>query len=669
MLKNLLLCFSLVATQQVIAQTQTLTPELLWKLGRVSLEDVSSDGNHILYGVTRYELSTNKGTTTLYATTADKPMPLEIAVDVDNIKYDGAAQKIAYLKDGFLHQTNLDGSNPQKMSDLEMNGFAISPDGKKVLYIQDIKYFNDVKDVYPDLPLAKGRIIDDLMYRHWKSWDDYKRSNIFVANIANGRVVGEPKNIMKDEPFDAPLSPLGGMEQITWSADSKSIAYTCKKKNGKADAVSTNSDIYVYNLETGATTNISEGMMGYDQEPAYSPNGRYIAWNSMEHDGYESDKNRIIVYDLLKKEHFDLTKAFDNNADHPTWSNDSQTIFALSGNNATEQIFAFDVVSRKSRQVTSGVWDFQSVKVLSNNTLVGGRVSMSNPAELYSVNVQTGACTQLSKTNDELWATVKKGEVRKRMVKTSDGKQMQVWVIYPPDFDPTKKYPSLLYCQGGPQSMVSQFFSYRWNFQLMANNGYIVVAPCRRGMPGFGTAWNEAISGNWGGQAQTDLLSAIDDVRKESYIDNKRIGCVGASYGGYSAYWLAGNHNKRFSCFISHCGLFNLESWYGTTEELWFANKDIGGAYWQKPQPKNYVSYNPQKFVGNWDAPMLVIHSEKDFRVPIGEGIQAFQAAQLRNIPSRFLYLPEEGHWVGAPQTSVLWQRVFYDWLDRYLKK
>jgi dipeptidyl aminopeptidase/acylaminoacyl peptidase len=388
----------------------------------------------------------------------------------------------------------------------------------------------------------------------------------------------------------------------------------------------------------------------------------------MEHDGYESDKNRIFVYDLLKKERFDLTKTFDNNADHPTWSGDSQTIFALSGSNATEQIFAFDVVSKKSKQVTTGVWDFQSMKVLNKNTLVGGRVSMSNPAELYSVNVQNGACTALTNTNDELWGTVKKGEVRKRMVKTTDGKEMQVWVIYPPDFDPKKKYPALLYCQGGPQSMVSQFFSYRWNFQLMANNGYIVVAPCRRGMPGFGTAWNEAISGDWGGQAQTDLLSAIDDVRKESYIDNKKIGCVGASYGGYSAYWLAGNHNKRFSCFISHCGLFNLESWYGTTEELWFANKDIGGAYWQSPQPKNYVSYNPQKFVGNWDSPMLVIHSEKDFRVPIGEGIQAFQAAQLRNIPSRFLYLPEEGHWVGAPQTSVLWQRVFYDWLGRYLK-
>ena len=669
MLKKLLLGFLLLAMQQASAQVQTLTPELLWKLGRVSLEDVSSDGNHILYGVTRYELATNKGTTTLYATAIDKPISQEIAVDVDNIKYDGAAQKIAYLKDGLLHETNLDGSNPQRMSDLEMNGFAISPDGKKVLYIQDIKYFNDVKDVYPDLPLAKGRIIDDLMYRHWKSWDDYKRSNIFVANIDNGRVVGEPRNIMKDEPFDAPLSPLGGMEQIAWSADSKSIAYTCKKKNGKADALSTNSDIFVFDLETGTTTNLSEGMMGYDQEPAYSPNGRYIAWNSMEHDGYESDKNRIFVYDLVTKLRFDLTKSFDNNADHPTWSSDSQTIFALSGNNATEQIFAFDVASRKSRQVTSGIWDFQSLKVLDNNTLVGGRVSMSSPAELYSVNAQNGVCTQLSQINDALWGTVKKGEVRKRMVKTSDGKQMQVWVIYPPDFDATKKYPALLYCQGGPQSMVSQFFSYRWNFQLMANNGYIVIAPCRRGMPGFGTAWNEAISGNWGGQAQTDLLSAIDDVRKESYIDNKKIGCVGASYGGYSAYWLAGNHNKRFSCFISHCGLFNLESWYGTTEELWFANKDIGGAYWQKPQPKNYVSYNPKNFVGNWDSPRLVIHSENDFRVPIGEGIQAFQAAQLRNIPSRFLYLPEEGHWVGAPQTSVLWQRVFYDWLDRYLKK
>ena len=669
-MKKIVLSFLLMSmAMSVSAQTETLKPETLWKLGRVSLEDVSKDGNNVLYTVTNYELSTNKATHQLYITKPNATAtPTLLTTEADNALFNNTSSRVVFLKDGFLHDINLDGSDLKKLSDIEMNGFAMSPNGKAVLYIQDVKYFQNVNEVYADLPLAKGRIIDDLMYRHWKSWDDYKRSNIFIANIEGGKVVGTPKNIMQGEPFDAPLSPMGGMEHIAWSPDSKTIAYTCKKKNGKADATSTNSDIYLYDLASGTTTNLSEGMMGYDVEPVFSPNGRYLAWNSMEHDGYEADRNRIYMYDFLNKTKTEVTKGFDNNAEHITWAADNLTIYAISASNATEQIFAFDITTMKNRQITAGVWDFQSLKVVNKNTLVGARVSMTNPAELYLVNLQGNICTQLTQVTTALWNNIKKATVQKRIVKTTDGKDMHVWVVYPPDFDPKKKYPTLLYCQGGPQSMVSQSFSYRWNFQLMASNGYIVVAPCRRGMPGFGQAWNEQISGDWGGQAQSDLLSAIDDVKKEPYVNAQKLGCVGASYGGYSVYWLAGNHDKRFQCFISHCGLFNLESWYGTTEELWFANKDMGGAYWQTPQPTSYAKFNPQKFVGNWDTPILVIHSEKDFRVPIGEGMQAFQAAQLRNVPSRFLYLPEEGHWVQSPQTSVLWQRVFYEWLDKYLK-
>ncbi len=653
------------------AQTDRLTPEKLWELGRVSLDAVSPDGQNAIYGVTYYDLAANKGSRDLYLVPVAGGQSRKITAfegSESDAAYRPDGKKIGFLRAGKLWEMNPDGTDQRQVSNEEMNGFRYSPSGKHILFIRDVKAEKSVNELYPDLPLANARLMDNLMYRHWDSWEDFQHSNVFYMGYEDGKLTGKAVNIM-NEPFDSPVQPFGGMEQINWSRDGRFIAYTCKKESGTKAAQSTNSDIYLYELATGATTNLSEGMPGYDQEPAFSPDGRLIAWNSMERAGFEADRNRIFVYDFQTKKREELTVGLDMSANSPQWSKDGKSLIFLGGVKATVQLFAMDVATKKVRAITKGQHDYTAFSIAGARTLVGSRMSMSEPVELYRVEMDNGQETQLTFTNKDLLADIKMGKVESRTVKTTDGKDMLVWMIYPPDFDPAKKYPALLYCQGGPQSAVSQFFSYRWNFQIMAANDYIVVAPNRRGLPSFGQAWNDQISGDWGGQAMQDLLSAIDDVKAEPFVDENRLGAVGASFGGYSVYWLAGNHNKRFKTFISHCGTFNLESWYGTTEEMFFANHDLEGAYWNDKKPESYKTDSPHNYVGNWDTPILVIHNEKDFRVPIGEGIQAFQAAQLQGIPSRFLYFPEEGHWILKPQNSVLWQRVFFDWLDKTLKQ
>ncbi len=671
-MKNTLLVITFLfffSLESSYSQENRLTPENLWEMGRVSMDDVSSDGEWVLYGVTYYDIEENSGSRDLYLVKARGGDPIQLT-NTPESEYNGQflpdGDKVAYLKDGFLWEIELDGTNQNQVGYTEMNGFEYAPSGGRILFTKDIQYDKTVNDLYKDLPKADARIIDDLMYRHWNAWHDYKYSNILTVPYQDGRLIGEPINIING-PFDAPLNPFGGMEQITFSPDGKQIAYTCKKLRGKEYAESTDADVYVYDIQTAKTLNISEGMEGYDMEPVFSSDGRYIAWNSMETPGFESDRNRIFIYDTQKNTRKELTKGLDQSANHPTWSKDGKTIYFNSDIEATKQLFAVEVSSGKVRQITKGTHNYYGFAVAGEN-LVASRASMSIPHELYQVNPQSGQATALTSVNKAILSTIEMGKVDKRWIKTTDGKEMLVWMIYPPGFDEDKKYPALLYCQGGPQSAVSQFWSYRWNFQMMAANDYIIVAPNRRGLPSFGREWNDQISGDWGGQAMQDLLTAIDEAKKESYIDKDRLGAVGASFGGYSVYWLAGNHDKRFKTFISHCGLFNLESWYGTTEELFFANQDLEGPYWAKKTPESYVTDSPHKFVRNWDTPILVIHGEKDFRVPIGEGMQAFQAAQLNDIPSRFLYFPNEGHWVGTPQNSILWQRVFFDWLDQWLK-
>jgi dipeptidyl aminopeptidase/acylaminoacyl peptidase len=491
---------------------------------------------------------------------------------------------------------------------------------------------------------------------------------VFYQKYDNGAAKGEPKDIMAGEKFDSPMNPFGGSSEICWSHDGKKIFYTCKKLSGKDYAVSTNSEIYIHNIESGVTENMSIGLDGYDKEPQVSPNGRYLAWNSMERAGYESDRNQLFLFDNVEKKRIALTYDIILDINHPRFSEDETTLYFISGKEATEQIFSLDIKTRKVTQITEGDYNYTGYE-LAGKDIIATRQSISSPTEIYRVNAKSGKAEQITFENRDLLKGVDMGKVEGRWITTHDGLKMKVWVIYPPDFDPSKKYPALLYCQGGPQSAVSQFFSTRWNFQLMAANGYIVVAPNRRGLPGFGMEWLEEISKDWGGKNMLDYLTAIDTVAAEPYVDRDRLGAVGASYGGYSVYWLAGHHQDRFKALIAHCGLFNLESWYGATEEMFFANWDIGGPYWDTQRARDYNAFSPHRFVKDWDTPILVIHGEKDFRVPIGEGMQAFQAAQLQDIPSRFLYFPEEGHWVQSPQNSILWHRVFFDWLDRWLKE
>jgi dipeptidyl aminopeptidase/acylaminoacyl peptidase len=656
------------------AQTaDRLTPDLLWQLGRVTLFDVSPDGQTAVYGVIRYDVPENKGNRDLYAIRVDGGDKGE-ARQLTNFpgnENDAAfrpdGQKIGFLHKGKFWEMNPDGTDAKQVSDLDMNGFRYFPDGKRLLFIQDVKYDKTTADIHPNLQKASGKVIEGLMYRHWDEWEDGSYSNIFVVDYANGALSGEPRNIM-GEPFDSPVKPQGGMEQIAVSPKGQFIAYTCKKERGTKAAASTNSDIYIHDLLTGKTINITRGMNGYDLNPAFSPDGRYLAWESQATAGYESDRRRIFIHDFQTDKSWEMTEGLDLNASAPKWSADGQGIYFNTEDKGTEPLYFVNFAKGgKMRPLTSGHYNYGDF-IVRGDVLVASRCSMSEPHELFRVTTDAGKASQLTFTNKNELQNVKMGKVERRMITTTDGKRMLTWVVLPPDFDPAKKYPALLYCQGGPQSTVSQFWSYRWNLQLMAANGYIVVAPNRRGLPSFGQAWNDQIAGDWGGQAMQDLLTAIDTVAAEPYVDKNNLGAVGASFGGYSVYWLAGNHNKRFKAFISHCGLFNLESWYGTTEEMFFANHDLEGSYWQPNLPETWKLDSPHRYVQNWDTPLLVIHGGKDFRVPESEGMQAFQAAQLRGIPSKFLYFPDEGHWVTQPQNSLLWQKEFFGWLDQWLK-
>lgn len=654
-----------------------MTPELLWQLKRVSSPAVSPDGRRLVYGVRTYDVTANKGDTDLYLIGTDGGKPFRLtdlkgSESAATWRPDG--QWIGFLSSNGgstqLWEVKADGKKLRQVTDVEggIANFRYSPDGTHLSFTSDVKLDETVNDLYPDLPEAEARIMDGLMYRHWDSWHDYAYSHLFTAPYKDGWV-GEPVDLLKGERVDTPLNPFGGVEQIAWSPDGRKIAYTAKKSVGTDYTVSTNSDIYLVDLESGETVNLTAGMMGYDVEPVFSPEGGRIAWLSMERDGYEADRNRLFVHDFASGSSVELTAEYDNDAHSPVWSRDGQSIFFTSESWGTVQIFAVPASGGAVRRVTDGVFDYVSLDVArleGEEVLVAARRSMSSPNEIYRVDSESGEAQQITFANREILAGVELGRVEKRMVKATDGEDILTWVIYPPGFDPSRSYPALLYAQGGPQGTVSQFFSYRWNFQLMAAHGYVVVAPNRRGVPSFGQEWKEQISGDWGGQAMQDLLSAIDDVAAEPYVDESRLGAVGASFGGYTVYWLAGNHEGRFSTLVAHAGVFNLESMYGATEEMFFVNFDLGGAYWDRSA--SYEKFSPHKFVQNWDTPILVIHGEKDFRVPIGEGMQAFAAAQLQGIESRFLYFPQEGHWILSPQNGILWHRVFFDWLARYLQ-
>ena len=659
-----------------VLESDKMTPEVLWSFGRLGGAQVSPDGKTVLYTVTYYNIDENKSYRDVYTVPVSGGEATNITNSVgneSNVVWRPDGKKIGYLSGASgsvqMWEMNPDGSSAKQISDIEggIFGFQYSPDQAKIYYLKSVKLDPSVQDLFPDLPKANARIENDIMYRHWDTWHDYTYQHIFVADYSGK--IREGKDIMEGERFDAPMKPFGGTEQVVWSTDSKTIAYTSKKKVGKEYALSTNSDIYLYNTETGKTINFTSGMMGYDQNPVFSPDGKYMAWESMERDGYEADKVRLFVAELETGEKKDYSEHFDQNAAGLNWSADSKSIYFISDIHATEEIHRLDLADGSIARLTNGVHDYHSATPVGDK-LLAEKVSMSQPAELYLVDPVTGKDEALTTVNKGILDQLTMGKVEKRWMETTDGKQMAVWVIYPPHFDPAKKYPTLLYNQGGPQGTVSQFWSYRWNFQMMAANDYIIVAPNRRGLPGFGQEWNEQISKDYGGQNIEDLLTAIDVMAQEPYVDETHLGAVGASYGGFSVMYLAGHHEGRFKAFIAHDGIFNFEHMYTSTEEMWFVNWDYGGAYWDKTNAaaQRSYSFSPHKYVQNWDTPILIVQGEKDYRVPAEQGMAAFNAAVLRGVPAQMLYLPEENHWVLQPQNGILWQRVFFNWLDKYLK-
>jgi dipeptidyl aminopeptidase/acylaminoacyl peptidase len=668
---------TVIGKQHPTIENRRMTPEILWSFGRVAGVQVSPDGSKVLYSVSYYSIPENKGNSELFTMNtdgSDKRQITHTATREASARWMKDGKRIAFLSSETgcmqLWIMNADGSDRKQISNLEngMNDFSFSPDESKILYVADVKYGQSTAEKYPDLPKASGIIVKDLMYKHWDEWVQTV-PHPFVANFKNNKIENEV-DILKGEPYESPMKPFGGIEQLAWSPDGKTIAYTCRKKTGKEYALSTNSDIYFYTLETGKTENKTEGMMGYDKNPVFSPDGKWLAWESMERDGYEADKNRLFLMNVATGEKTDLSVNFDQNAEALSWSADSKSIYFVSCWHAVTDLYMAEIAEKKITQLTKGVHDYNFVAP-AKDKLIAVYHSISKPDEIYSIDPKTGKETEISFENKEILDKLTMGKVEERWIETTDHKKMLTWVIYPPHFDPNKKYPTLLFCEGGPQSTVSQFWSYRWNFQLMAANDYIIVAPNRRGLPGFGKEWLEQISGDYGGQNMKDYLSAIDAVAKEPFVNKDKLGCVGASYGGFSVYWLAGHHEKRFKAFLAHDGMFNLPQQYLETEEMWFVNWDLGGAYWEKANAIAQRSYanSPHLFVDKWDTPILVIHGEKDYRILASQGMAAFNAAILRGVPAEMLIFPDENHWVLKPQNGILWQRTYYEWLDKWLKK
>ena len=726
----ILVCFCNFASAQTMIQknniklsSDVMTPEALWAMGRIGGYAASPDGKHIAYNVAYYSVKENKSHHILYIMDADGKNQNRLTTSTKN-ETDAAwlsNDRIAFCTGGEVWSMNIDGTDRKQISNTngEVEGFLFSPDGKKVILIKSIPYHGSIQKNPEDLPKATGRLVTDLMYRHW---DHYVESiqHPFVLDIASGEMF----DILEGEPYECPMQPFGGVEQLAWSPDSKHIAFTCRTKTGLAYSISTDSDIFLYDVEARDlnsqehTRNLckrgeefginscasmpyhgdgkqldptktlknqrinqefKDMNVGYDQNPKFSPDGRYVAWLSMERDGYESDRNRLCVCDLQTGDKKYITESFDSNVDDFCWSdNKDAMIYFIGVWHGTENLYAINWKG-ELKQLTNDWADFGSLQMLNNKKqIIAERHDYFNAADLYVItpNFKKPEKTdvkQITQENKHIFDQLAKGKVQQRWVKTTDDKQMMYWVILPPHFDETKKYPTLLFCEGGPQSPVSQFWSYRWNFMIMASQGYVIIAPNRHGLPGFGSEWCEEISGDWTGQCMDDYLTAIDDAAENlPFVDKDRLGAVGASFGGFSVYYLAGHHDKRFKCFIAHDGAFNLESMYTDTEEVWFSNWEYEDAYWNKDlsaNAKKTYDNSPHKFVDKWDTPILCIHGEMDYRINANQGMGAFNAAQLRGIPSELLIFPDENHWVLKPQNGILWQRTYFDWLAKWLKQ
>ena len=670
---------NIIGRPSVSVQNGRFTPELMWKLGKMGEYALSPDGKQIAYTTTFYDMSQNKGNAEVYLIpTEGKAQPIRLTntsqSEFNPIWVD--ASTLLFARGNDIVSMNVNNKSEKVLATVEggLEGFKVSPNGDQILYISDlpVQRPDEINNLYAGLDQTTGRINEDLMYRHWDNWVD-EFPHIFLAPLSDNKVDLEKAiDVIGNNAFECPMRPWGGIEQFNFSPDGKTIAYTCRKKTGKDYSLSTNSDIYLYNIATGETANLSEGIMGYDQNPVFSHDGKKLAWESMEHDGYESDKLRLMVYDFATGTKTDYTEAFDYGVSSINWTDDDAQILAVVMYRGTNEVFAFDVNSKAIRQVTKDCHDINGF-TLHGEDIYANEVSMQHPAEIYhyTVNDTNQQGTQLTQINTEVLSLIKMGRTEPYWIPTVDGKEMLVWLIYPYDYDSTKTYPALLFCEGGPQSMVSQFWSTRWNFEVMSGAGYFVIAPNRRGCPGFGTAWCEEISGDYGGLCMKDYMTATDYFAQNMpQIDPERIGACGASFGAYSIYWLAGhNENHRFKAFLAHNGMFNFEQQCLETEEYWFTNWDLGGPYWEK-NAKTAHSYanSPHLFVDKWNTPICVVHSEFDFRIVASQGMAAYNAAKLRGLDARYLYFPDENHWVLKPQNSLLWHRNFIDWFDKYLK-
>lgn len=685
---SVLLCASATMAQEkketkltVNMETPTKTPldpQTLWKLGRVSAEGISPDGKTLVYGVSNYAVETNSSEKNLYTLSLEtgNATPLTSEKGGESVVQITENGDIIYLFKGQLWKKNRYKGEAVQLTngDTELENVKLSPNGQYILFSKAVlikKYHST--DKYQDLPKSDAYVFDNLDYRHWDTFNNGKFNHPFVASYNNGKI-GEAIDLLQDEPFYSPQMPFGGSEDFEWTPDSKAILYVSKKKFGTDYAVSTNTDIYRYDLATKQTTNLTEGMLGYDTNPTYSPDGTKLTWLSMKTDGYEADKNDIIVFDKASSQRLNLTAHWDGTVNSFTWSKDNRKIYFVAPAKGTVQLFELIVPTNfknKSlasiKQISEGNFDITGIVGQVDNQLIVTSTKFTRATEVYRYDLKSKKLTPLTTVNDKMYAQISDNKIESRITKASDGQDLFSWVIYPPDFDPTKKYPTILYCEGGPQSALTQFYSFRWNLQLIASQGYIVIAPNRRGMPGWGVKWNEAISKDWGGQPIRDYLSAIDDISKEKYVDTTRRAAIGASYGGYSVYMLAGVHENRFKTLIAHNGLFDMRSWYGTTEEMFFANHELGGPYWDKANEKSYTTFNPSEYIEKWNTPILIFQGGHDYRVPIGQGLGAFQAAQLKKIKSRLVYLPDENHWVLSGHNAQVWQREFFGWLKETL--
>ena len=700
-----------IGKQNITVKGGLMTPEALWAMGRIGGAEASADGKQIVYQVGYYSVKANKSQQKIAIINADGTGNTTLTTgsksETDPTWYQG---KIAFLSGGQLWTMNADGTDRKQISKTskDIEGFKFSPDGKKVILLHSIDFHEIIKKNPDDLPKATGRLVTDLMYRHWDHYvESIQHPFVYEVTITDNSysITDNGIDILEGEPYECPMEPFGGIEQLDWSTDSKTIAYTCRKKMGLAYSISTDSDIYIYNVVTKETKNLCKpagyqdpevdptrtlrhqsvnakenlkNNVGYDQNPKFSPDGKYIAWTSMERDGYEADRLRLCVYNLTTGEKKYVTESFDSGVDDFVWSDSKDAMIYFIGVwHATENLYAVNWKG-ELKQLTNTWDDFGSIHLMNNGKqLLMERHNYTSPADLYIVTPnfkkpEKTETRQLTFENKHILDQLAKPSVQQRWVKTSDGKEMLTWIILPPNFDETKKYPTLLFCEGGPQSPVSQFWSYRWNFMIMASQGYVIVAPNRRGLPGFGQEWLEEISGDWTGQCMKDYLAAIDDAANQlPYVDKDHLGAVGASFGGFSVYYLAGTHEKRFKAFIAHDGAFNLAAMYLETEENWFSNWEYDEAYWHRPQmPNAKKTYHdsPHKMVEKWDTPILCIHGEKDYRINYTQGMQAFNAARMKGIPAELLIFPDENHWVLKPQNGILWQRTFFNWLDRWLK-